>query len=683
MILYYDQEMLACKDQKEAFARTDRFFNTTPGKTMRKWLAKNSTERKNIATGVLVKGNRGRRTFRHKKSIFAAARRGQFHAEELELIQLLRARRQRGLKVRSTWIRRQMRHLTKRDRPACAFKASPGWFMRFCRRHGVTLRAVKNHKPMHLDDRVPLVKKFIEKIRRVRIATDAPIVDDSDSDSEGEGEGKEKVEVVDLTDEWGAYTPYRTHNVDQVPIPFVQNDTKTIDFVGAVNVWVKRHGSGLEKRQFTLQACIRARGKQMPPTLIFRGSPKTKRTVATGNKKRKRKALTNKWVTEAKKYGKHCTVLWQKCAWADTDVCCEWGKQFQKFCQVTEGANSKHLLFTDRLTSQTLDPFYDSLGKNVHCMHGPAKCTCDWQPVDRGIGQVYHARLALKYDDWMEKEGDAHEGTISVSQRRILMTQWVSEVYLELEAERRALEEAGKWKETVFYKAFERTGCLVGRTGKDDKDIRPLNYDKFFYKELQTPAEARKRVEDAKATGLVIDLDSSDDEGDENEATAVVDFKRAVPLTAEEVKVVVDPEEDAPLNEEKEFVSTQALHIVFLADEGKMESDLEGPEGGDVDGAEDAPASVALRVWKKKRAFSLNDDIVWQDEAGAYWDGTIVATKKDRECRSVSYKQILFKVRFRDGQQGDLSVAWDRWFPASELEHECADPEGDEEEEDD
>ncbi|KAK3279245.1 hypothetical protein CYMTET_12859 [Cymbomonas tetramitiformis] len=94
-------------------------------------------------------------------------------------------------------------------------------------------------------------------------------------------------------------------NVDQVPLPFVVGDyDHTIDERGAKDVWVRQPGaSGLEKRQATLQICIRAgvdsEGKNLPqpPVAIwFRG--------------------TGKRISDAEKAAYHpdVHVYWQKCA---------------------------------------------------------------------------------------------------------------------------------------------------------------------------------------------------------------------------------------------------------------------------------------------------------------------------------------------------------------------------------
>ena len=47
---------------------------------------------------------------------------------------------------------------------------------------------------------------------------------------------------------------------------------KTYEIAGNNQVWISQSGSGLGKRQATLQLCIRAEGQQtVKPAIIFRG----------------------------------------------------------------------------------------------------------------------------------------------------------------------------------------------------------------------------------------------------------------------------------------------------------------------------------------------------------------------------------------------------------------------------
>ena len=100
--------------------------------------------------------------------------------------------------------------------------------------------------------------------------------------------------------------PKNRYNVDQVPLPFVNEQDKTHDTSGAKQVWVSQPSSGLDKRQATLQLCIRADGEQnVKPTLIFRG----KGRVAN---------------EEKEKYDKRVDVYFQQNAWMDEEINMQW-----------------------------------------------------------------------------------------------------------------------------------------------------------------------------------------------------------------------------------------------------------------------------------------------------------------------------------------------------------------------
>ena len=66
--------------------------------------------------------------------------------------------------------------------------------------------------------------------------------------------------------------PKQRFNVDQVPLPFVVKQDRTYELSGSKQVWVSQPGSGLDKRQATLQLCIRAEGRQtVKPAIVFQG----------------------------------------------------------------------------------------------------------------------------------------------------------------------------------------------------------------------------------------------------------------------------------------------------------------------------------------------------------------------------------------------------------------------------
>ena len=81
-------------------------------------------------------------------------------------------------------------------------------------------------------------------------------------------------------DKWGRFPPSMRYNVDQTPLPFVINRDRTYhNFEEGESqrhdkVWISQPGSGLDKRQCTLQVCLRASGKQPKLGIIFRGKGK-------------------------------------------------------------------------------------------------------------------------------------------------------------------------------------------------------------------------------------------------------------------------------------------------------------------------------------------------------------------------------------------------------------------------
>ena len=60
--------------------------------------------------------------------------------------------------------------------------------------------------------------------------------------------------------------------MDQTPLPFVLDDNRTYDTVGAKEIWVRSGQSGLDKRQCTVQLTVFDDGVgRLIPTLVFQG----------------------------------------------------------------------------------------------------------------------------------------------------------------------------------------------------------------------------------------------------------------------------------------------------------------------------------------------------------------------------------------------------------------------------
>ena len=60
-----------------------------------------------------------------------------------------------------------------------------------------------------------------------------------------------------------------------MPLAFVCGQDSNYETEGTNQVWISQPASGLEKRQATLQLCVRAEGEHaIKPSIIFRGQGK-------------------------------------------------------------------------------------------------------------------------------------------------------------------------------------------------------------------------------------------------------------------------------------------------------------------------------------------------------------------------------------------------------------------------
>ena len=344
--------------------------------------------------------------------------------------------------------------------------------------------------------RAPAVQKFLKKLQELRSENPDP---------------KDTI--------WGKFGPSNTLNVDQVPLPFAATSTRTIEFLGTQRVWIKQPGSGLDKRQATLQLIIRAEGKQPKPVLIFRGQKHYNEGQEHWEKKR---------AEETELYDPDVEVLWQAKSWADTDTCVEWAKgAFKDF--VKDEIEGPHLLVVDNLSAQTKDVFVEAIKSSSpeasKLRFGPAGATHLWQPVDHHIGARYKFLMSEAYHTFMINRGDA--GELTPAQRRVLLTKWAGEAYRKLEQDREQCEQACAAKSnpdikerSLFYRAFVRTGCLIDIKGEYEEHIRvhadlPAGKE-FFETVFEEPApvvEQQARVDDSKSS---YDVDGGDEEDSED-----------------------------------------------------------------------------------------------------------------------------------------------------------------------
>ena len=248
-------------------------------------------------------------------------------------------------------------------------------------------------------------------------------------------------------EKWGAFLPKQRFNVDQSPLPFVINAKKTYDIVEESkghehNTWISQPGSGLDKRQCSLQVCIRAEGKQPPVGIVFRGKGKRIRP------------------DEMKAWHPDVHVFFQQNAWVDT---------LQPFAQ--EEQVGHFILFADNLTAQESGLFKGEIASadGVVC-YGLPGTTDLWQPVDAGVAKVLKTLTVASHRDWLDFDNNANrwygnEQPYTASERRVLLTHWTGDAWNRMISDPKYVE--------IIRNAFVRTGCLLTANGEHGELVRP------------------------------------------------------------------------------------------------------------------------------------------------------------------------------------------------------------------
>lgn len=156
-------------------------------------------------------------------------------------------RKVQGLPTDGYWLRYRFLSLLNEHKPGHLFQLSNGWLCGFLLRYRITEQMKTEKKGKSVEERLYLMKAFHLKLYYIQNVFD-------------------QVDPI-----WGAFPPECWWNMDQVPLSFCINLTRSLNPKGEP-CWIAHLGpSGLEKRHFTLQLCIRGRGEQlMPADLLFK-----------------------------------------------------------------------------------------------------------------------------------------------------------------------------------------------------------------------------------------------------------------------------------------------------------------------------------------------------------------------------------------------------------------------------
>jgi hypothetical protein len=231
--------------------------------------------------------------------------------------------------------------------------------------------------------------------------------------------------------------------MDQIPMPFVFSSKRTLHFKGDTDVPIRHpDGSGLEKRQCTLQLCIRAEGPQIiRPMLIFRGQGHVGRA-------------------ELLYYDSldSIQVTWQTKAWADRRVMMDWLDGFDEDIGGSGATRPEVMLGMDQHGSQMVDEFLEGMvERNIFGVYTPVNCTDVTAPIDHHVGArlksiisgLYVRDFAANMDQWLDH--------LTAGERRKYIASWVVEAW-----------DLMKTDSEFFKKVFQSTGFCNAQDGSEN-----------------------------------------------------------------------------------------------------------------------------------------------------------------------------------------------------------------------
>ena len=309
----------------------------------------------------------------------------------------------------------------------------------FVSKYNIKMRRKQRNKKLHKESFRQDVMKFHANTREKLIKTGASDCYDA---------------------KWGRFLPNQRFNVDQSPLPFAIARSRTYEEGRPCGesrnhkVWISQPGSGLEKRQCTLQIVFRPEGKQPRICIVFRGKGRISED-------------------ERENYHKDVDVLFQDCAWVDTDTSLEWINT--TFSECVKDLD-RFVLFCDNLSAQTTDVFKEAIAKLGGVVwFVPPNTTDLTQPVNAGYAQIFKMLIKKAQDEWLEDGENCDKwygcGKFSAKERRLLICDWVGKAYNKL---------LGTEYNELRRRTFQKTGCLITADGSEDHLITPEGLDNYI-----------------------------------------------------------------------------------------------------------------------------------------------------------------------------------------------------------
>lgn len=419
---------------------------------------KKVAERRGISKSLVVKWNRDRskiqdqlnlnKNKKNKGTTQATRQRRQLVSGKLKgekfplaaqrVVVEFKLRRARGCKISKLWLKTKMKEkiaVCYGKEKVEKFKASNNWFYRFRKRHNIAIRKRTNKKKCSANDGRETIQHFHRNLRKALTT-------------------RRRRNNATIDSKYGRWLPHNRYNVDQVPLPFVIDQDKTYEVKGNEQVWVSQPSSGLDKRQATLQLCIRAQGEQnVKPAIVFRG----KGNVKAG---------------ERAEYDESVDVYFQSNAWMDSEINMQWVKK-TLVPGVGQSAEEK-VIFLDNVSFQQEKQFHDACRSELNAIVYllPENHTDKIQPIDAGFGKMFKTKMGEEMDKWLESEDNLEQwhDKLSARQRRILMTKWAGAAW------RKLIED-----QDFITKLFQKTGCLITMDGTEDNMVRPQGLEDYEF----------------------------------------------------------------------------------------------------------------------------------------------------------------------------------------------------------
>ena len=353
-------------------------------------------------------------------------------------MEFLWQRRVEGAEIDDEWFKEEMSATLRKRKPqgwaAYANRLlSNGWLYGFKARYRISNQARTNKKKAPMSERVPRIAAFhkywLHGVQRLPPQKCA---------------------------KYGRFSASELFHMDQIPLPFVIRSSHTNNPVGEPCFINQPHGSGLDKRQATVQLCLRAEGEQLVRVaIIFRGEGSN--------------ALCAEEEDTYRQLSNLLQVYFQPNAWMDEETCCLWHDQFAEDTKSLRTGNDEfHVaLGMDQHGAQMTT----TMKRKMHLagtfgVYTPTDCTDCCAPVDHHVtsrlkGMVhnfYKVEFKHNRNRWKKAPDD---GGLRAWERRKYMATWVATAWSILRGDAPYIRQT-----------FVATGFLIAKDGSENNLIQ-------------------------------------------------------------------------------------------------------------------------------------------------------------------------------------------------------------------